>query len=299
MDLKKNTPINKFFLLFFSAILPLVFFSSSLKPWGQNNIPIKYFRSFLFSIQYSIEIVQNNIKEKYNKYIFFINTAEENKKLKRELSILKVRNLSYQNQIKEFRRLKKIITFTDAFNEEEMIVAKVISHQQRLSFQSIRIAKTAKQEISLGMPVLSPNGIVGRILNVGKYHADIQILTDNNFYIDSVVERTKVRGLSQGTINEQCKLILHRRADIKIGDHIVTAGLTGSFPKDISIGNVIKISSGFDEISQLITIQPTVDFSTLEEVIILQRHDPYLEKIKGTLGQDWNKNFTEYFKRPS
>ena len=299
MDLKKNTPINKFFLLFFSAILPLVFFSSSLKPWGQNNIPIKYFRSFLFSIQYSIEIVQNNIKEKYNKYIFFINTAEENKKLKRELSILKVRNLSYQNQIKEFRRLKKIITFTDAFNEEEMIVAKVISHQQRLSFQSIRIAKTAKQEISLGMPVLSPNGIVGRILNVGKYHADIQILTDNNFYIDSVVKRTKVRGLSQGTINEQCKLILHRRADIKIGDHIVTAGLTGSFPKDISIGNVIKISSGFDEISQLITIQPTVDFSTLEEVIILQRHDPYLEKIKGTLGQDWNKNFTEYFKRPS
>ena len=141
-----------------------------------------------------------------------------------------------------------------------MIVAKVISHQQRLSFQSIRIAKTAKHEISLGMPVLSPNGIVGRILNVGKYHADIQILTDNNFYIDSVVERTKVRGLSQGTINEQCKLILHRRADIKIGDHIVTAGLTGSFPKDISIGNVIKISSGFDEISQLITIQPTVDF---------------------------------------
>jgi rod shape-determining protein MreC len=299
MNIKKNTPINKFFLLFFSAILPLVFFSSSLNPWGQDNIPIKYFRSFLFSIQYSMEVAQNNIKENYNKYIFFVNTAEENKKLKRELSLLKVRNLSYQNQIKEFKRLKKIITFTDVFNEEEMIVAKVISHQRRFSFQSIRIAKTAQQKISLGMPVLSPNGIVGRVLNISKYHADIQILTDNNFYIDSVIERTKVRGLSQGTVNEQCKLILHRRADIKIGDHIVTAGLTGSFPKDLSIGSVVKISSGFDNISQLIIIQPTVDLSTLEEVIILQRRDSYLEKIKGTLDQHWNTNFIEYFKRPS
>ena len=53
------------------------------------------------------------------------------------------------------------------------------------------------------------------------------------------------------------------------------------------------------DISQLIIIQPTVDFSTLEEVIILQRRDSYLEKIKGTLDQHWNTNFTEYFKRPS
>ena len=274
-------------VLLSALISPFIFFSSSMKPWSHSGwASTNLLQEILYPIESTWTHVTSGVSSAWNTYFSLSNAALENQELKKHLALLEVKMMDYQHQAQEVDRLRKLLGFSQKF-EKKMLVAEVLGNSTDSPFQSMRIARGHKDQARVGMPVVAAHGIVGRILRTGLHFSDIQLLVDANFNLDVIVERTRVRGVLNGLVDNRCRLKLHRRADIRIGDTIVTSGITGSFPKGLPVGRVIRISYETDNVSQVITIQPWVDYHRLEEVVVLKHSDQQIETIKETAGQEW------------
>ncbi len=137
------------------------------------------------------------------------------------------------------------------------------------------------------MPVVTPEGIVGKVIRTGTDYSDVQLLADTNFNIDILLQRTRVRGVLRGLSGTRCTLNLNQKAEVRIGDTLVSSGVVGSFPKGIPVGQVIRISYEADNVSQVITVDPWVDYRRVEEVFVIESEDRELAKLTETVGFDW------------
>jgi rod shape-determining protein MreC len=133
--------------------------------------------------------------------------------------------------------------------------------------------------IKVGMPVATPQGLVGRVTAVGTHWAKVLLVTDPSSSVNAVVQSTRATGLVQGEVgnlvtnNLIIKYVPQGEA-IKVGDLILTSGLGGRFPKRIVIGQVTEVRKNDIDLFQEATIRPTVDFTRLEFVLILKRFTP-------------------------
>jgi rod shape-determining protein MreC len=124
-----------------------------------------------------------------------------------------------------------------------------------------------------GMPVLSADGLVGQIRRAFSQYADVLLTADKTSAIDVVVQRNGARGMLKGTGSEDnytCTLEqLSRDDDVKPGDVIVTSGLGQRFPASILVGHVKDVVKREFGLYQEATVVPAVEFSRLEEVLVL------------------------------
>ena len=133
--------------------------------------------------------------------------------------------------------------------------------------------------VKVGMPVATPQGLVGRVMQVGAHWAKVLLIADPSSSVNAVVQSTRATGMVQGEIgnlvtnNLIIKYVPQGEA-IKVGDLILTSGLGGSFPKRIVIGEVTEVQKNDIDLFQEATIRPTVDFTRLEFVLILKKFTP-------------------------
>ena len=120
------------------------------------------------------------------------------------------------------------------------------------------------------MPVVSPDGIVGQIVTASYEYAKVMLMTDRSSAIDALVQRNRARGIVEGETDETClfKYVV-RKAELEIGDVVVSSGLDGIFPKGLRIGAVSNISKVESSIFQEVKVTPFVDFGRLEEVLVI------------------------------
>ncbi|MEK6580535.1 MAG: rod shape-determining protein MreC, partial [Bdellovibrionota bacterium] len=129
-------------------------------------------------------------------------------------------------------------------------------------------------------------GTVGRILRTTRNSADIVTVLDMLSAVDAIVERSRARGIVEGLTDEICVLRYTLRTDdVQLGDILITSGLGGIFPKGIPIGVVSKVNRKAFGITQEIEIHPNVDFTKLEEVLVVTnlKDDPLAELAHGDL----------------
>ena len=257
-----------------------------MQPWRKTSASALVLQEVIFPIEYAWHKLSQSISSTWSTYFNLVDAAKKNANLEHKLAILQTQIMDYDHQVQEVTRLRKLLGFSHQY-KKNMMVAEVVGISTNSPFQGMRIAKGKWDQIKVGMPVIAAHGIVGRVLRTGLKFSDVQLLVDANFNLDVIIERTRVRGVLHGLADSRCRLKLHRRADIRIGDTIVTSGITGSFPKGLPIGRVMRISYESDNVSQLITIQPWVEYHGLEEVVILDHTDQEIETIKETAGKDW------------
>ncbi len=206
---------------------------------------------------------------------------------------MKSRLLSYDEQLLENERLRGLLDFSKK-SERRLLAAEVIGHNTFGQFESLRIARGRHHGVNVGMPVVTADGVVGKIIRTGEFFSDVQLLVDSDFHLDVLLQRTRIRGVISGSERVECNLNLHRRVEIRIGDTIITSGIVGGFPKGLPVGKVKRISYDAENVAQHITIEPWIDHNRLEEVTIIFSPDPEVEKIVAAAGEDWiNKNVDE------
>lgn len=272
-------------VLIASLLSPLVLLSSNKSPWSRPGGLAMMTQELLFPFELAWHSSLDFVAETWEHYILLTETAKENTRLHSELTLLKTKLLDYDDKLQEISRLRKLVGFVQ-HRHPDYIVAEVISTTARPSFQSIRISKGEWDGVKIGMPVITGSGVVGRIIRVGKKFSDVHLLIDPNFTIDVLLQRNRVRGVLKGH-EHHAILKMNRRAEIKIGDTFISSGIIGGFPKGLPVGRVIRIAYEADNISQTVTIEPWVDFDRIEEVVILNQHDPQLQKISETAGKEW------------
>jgi rod shape-determining protein MreC len=123
------------------------------------------------------------------------------------------------------------------------------------------------------MPVIGLDGVVGTVLRVAGEKVDVELTIDSGFGVDVMVERTGARGFVRGVGDRSHNLVrveyVQRTDEVEVGDLVVTSGFGCRFPKGIPVARVKKVEKRNFGIYQAVEAEPTVDFSRLEEVLVI------------------------------
>ncbi|HVZ70813.1 MAG TPA: rod shape-determining protein MreC [Polyangia bacterium] len=197
--------------------------------------------------------------------------AKENAQLRAEAAQLR-------HVAEESARYQRLLGLRDQ-TPAETIAARIISIDASPYFRVARVElDRGDGVVKRGMPVLTPDGVVGRIGHVSGETSDILLLVDPRSAIDVVVPRTGGRGILRGKSGEngyRCSIeYLTRGAAVQAGDQVVTSGLGGAFPRDLPVGHVTSVSSSAVGLFQEVEVTPDIDFARLSEVLVVAAPPP-------------------------
>ncbi len=205
---------------------------------------------------------------------FFIldlsNARGQNMILKNELSGLKERLNDLRIIQVENERLRKIVGMPNR-KKFKSIVAYPVSTSSNNWEASIIIDKGTTSGIKNRMPVYDSDGLIGQVVNAAYFASQVQLITDNKSGVAAEIVGKKDKGLVQGTYDNKLEMTLVRKtAKIKVGDLVTTSGLGGVYPRGIFIGRVSSAKSPQMALYKEIEIESSVDFSNLNEVLVIK-----------------------------
>lgn len=158
-------------------------------------------------------------------------------------------------------------------------LARIIGQDPSNLVQFVIVDQGEAEGVKKGMPVVTPQGLVGRVTETGAHWAKVLLITNASSSVNAVVQSTRATGVVQGQVgnlstNELVIKFVPQGEAIKSGDLILTSGMGGTFPKRLVIGQVTEVRKHDIELFQEATIKPAVDFSRLEFVLILKKFTP-------------------------
>ena len=151
------------------------------------------------------------------------------------------------------------------------VAAQVIGRDTGNWYKTIILNKGASDGIQSDQGVITPAGVVGRIVKTTASTAVVLLVTDPNNAIAGLIQRTRDEGIVEGTTQGQARLkYIPLLSNARPGDHVVTSGLVGGFPRGIPIGTIIRIDKEEEALFQSAELSPEVDPNRVEEVLVIR-----------------------------
>jgi rod shape-determining protein MreC len=213
------------------------------------------------------------ISNVWGDYIYLVDVKEDNTRLSSQNARLQERVRKLEALEEENRRLHRLLDLKQSL-KTEVVSAQVIGKNTNEFFRVARVTLDRDaREVGANLPVLSQDGVVGTTLKTAGDTVDVRLVADAGSSVDVVVQRTGARGFVRGTGDESkysCSVQYVERTDeVEVGDLLVTSGVGRRFPKGIPVATVTQVVRRDFGIYQQVTATPTVDFSRVEEVLIL------------------------------
>lgn len=198
-----------------------------------------------------------------------------NSQLEAEVARLQSQIIELQQQNSEMQVLSALLDFARTHSENEYITAAVIGRDISPFLHYIIINRGSDDGLRRGMPVVSSQGLVGRVAAVTADGARVQLITDPDTAINVRIQPSGAEALLQGSITGDITVeAIPQDASIQTGDLVLTSGLGGNFPPDILIGQISGVRQRPVELFQSATVEPVVDFSQLEIVLVIVNFTP-------------------------
>ena len=250
-------------------LIPLFNLSSQLKSARELKWYDKVVLWAVNPFQKAITFGFNGVIDLGNHYLFLIGTRKENEKLLSENKGL-VETINNMREINiENERLRTLLAFKKKYLPSA-VLAEVIARDTTSEYQTIRINKGLDVGLSRRMPVMTPSGVVGQLIQVWQHYSDVLLVTDHSHAIDVAIQRSRARGVLKGGVDLSCELhYLTRTDDVVVGDVVVSSGIEGIFPKGILVGRVMEIEKKKTGVTRRVKVAPTVNLSKLEEVFVI------------------------------
>jgi len=215
----------------------------------------------------------DSVKRLWFGYFYLVGAREENVELKRRLKEYDQKEVRYQEALLLARRLEALL---DLKTQLALPVtgARVVAYDPSQWSRCVIIDVGKDEGATLGLPVLSGKGIVGRVVETYPHYAKVMLIVDRNSGADAMVQRTRVRGILQGKGGNRCSLeYVPKNADVEMGDLILASGLGGIYPAGQVFGRVTHVDKKTHGPFQEIMVTPAGDLSALEEVLIIKTTD--------------------------
>ena len=259
-------------------LLTLVILTLSVRGEGELSTPGRIVIEILGPLQKGVMAVVGGVDGLAKRYVFLVETAEENLHLRQEVTELRQKLVLYEESHLANQRLRRLLEFKE-HSLLPLLAAEVVALDSSDWFKTVLLDKGSRDGVSRGMAVVNDQGVVGRVIEVSYNHCRVLLLIDRNSGIDALIQRSRTRGILKGSPLGPCRLefVIHN-ADVQLGDMIITSGLAGVFPKGMILGRVsrIKGSNGGEGMFQTIEVTPAVDFDRLEEAFIILKASPLL-----------------------
>jgi rod shape-determining protein MreC len=249
-----------------------------------SNGPMHRFQGYGSSATKPFQVVADRVaqpfKDGYGWIHGMLRAKAENKRLHNELENLRQLRARQKNAEAEVKRLEALLTYEHSagFPQDYLPVnTAVITPPSGAFEQTIVITAGQNRDIRVDDPVVVGDGLVGRISQVGPTTAKVTLVSDPSFAASARDLRTGAEGIVRHPATGSDVLILDDvKVDQKVraGDSIITSGwrrpdLSSLYPAQISIGLVTSVNQSDVDPNKQIQVEPSVDFSSLEAVVVL------------------------------
>jgi rod shape-determining protein MreC len=208
----------------------------------------------------------------WDRYVALRQAREEAWQLRQRVERLELERLRWEQIQAENQRLVRLLEFADASPARAFLGARVVGVQlDPKGLQLVTIDRGASDGVRRMMPVVTAQGVVGRVHGVTAGTADVLLLVDRNSAVAARVERSRARATVRGLGGpDLCRLDYALRADDLIeGDALVTSGTDGVFPRGLPLGKVTHLRRQPYGLYQTAEVAPAVDPAKLEEVLVV------------------------------
>lgn len=213
------------------------------------------------------------------RYLGNLRRAEaENEQLRQRVEQMEIELRNARETADENERLKGLLGLKED-DKYGVVAARVIARDPSLWFDTVTINRGRSSGVELNMPVVTPGGIVGRVVATSPWTAQVMLITDEKAAAGAVVGQLgesnalgSVKGLGEGGLVEM--RYVSGLEEVKTGDYVVTTGQDGIYPPGLNVGEVVEVKHGSATQPHVIHIKPSARLDELAEVAVLQYHPP-------------------------
>ena len=253
--------------------VPFFFLRASIRNPQDMNPVVSALSRVGAPLEYMASAVARFVSGGVSQYVYLVDVKQDNNRLAYENARLTARVRELEQAQADNRRLRRLLGLRDTL-AHEMVSAVVVGKDTTEFFRVAHVTLDSPHvSIHPDMPVISLDGAVGTVQRVAGEKIDVQLTVDSGFGVDVVVERTGARGFVRGEGDRSRYLVrvewAERRDEVDVGDVLVTSGVGCRFPKGIPVARVKSVEKKKFGVYQSLVAEPTVDFSRLEEVLII------------------------------
>jgi len=221
-------------------------------------------------IQSGLARVNRGAVNVWSTYLDWKNVRAENRRLREENQQLRVDSLQVSETATENQRLRRLLALQERL-PLSTVSAEIIAREWGGWVRSLTVNRGRGDKVARLTAVISPEGLIGRVMEVRSGASVIQVLTDPTSTVGAHVVRTRTSGIVEGDPRGTMRLKYMARegGGIQVGDLVVTSGAGGVFPRGIPVGRVRAIDDRGSALFHYAVLTPVVDFARVDEVLLL------------------------------
>ena len=206
----------------------------------------------------------------WNHYIGLRHLGRENEQLHAEIDRLRLRNAELESRANEAGRLSGLLGFRDAHKEVPTLAARVIGASPDSGSHILFLNRGTRDGVARDMGVITPDGVVGKILAVYPDTSQLLLLSDKESGVGALLVGTRTQGPVRGNGDPMLEMeYVSNETPVSAGQAILTSGQDRIFPKDLPVGTVVAVKPGTHGPFQEIAVRPAAHLDQLEEVLVL------------------------------
>jgi len=208
----------------------------------------------------------------WRSYVYLRGVRQENRELKEQIEKLRLEQVRLNDDAEQARRLQLLLGFKEQFISKT-VAAQVIGSSGSEQSRAIYIDKGSDRGIDKDMPVITADGVVGKVLRVYGSTSQVLLINDQTSGVGVLLEKSRLQGVLRGT--PAGEVVLEKvMSDEQVlpGEKVLTSGGDQIFPKGLPVGVVTKVSPG-PELFLNIRVRPAANLSTLEEVLVITQQE--------------------------
>jgi rod shape-determining protein MreC len=216
--------------------------------------------------------LQNSTFNVWHNYLYLRGVRQENRDLKYEIERLRLNQVRLAEDAEQARRLQALLGFREQFISKTM-AAQVIGFSGSELSRAVYIDKGSKDGLERNMPVITADGIVGKVLRVYSSTSLVLLIDDQTSGVGAILEKSRLQGVLRGTPSGSVVLEkIMADEQVQPGEKVLTSGGDLIFPKGLPAGVVTSVSHGADSFLN-VHIHPAANLSKLEEVLVITQKD--------------------------
>jgi rod shape-determining protein MreC len=200
---------------------------------------------------------------------------QQNAEYVAEIARLQAQVIELQNKVAQTDTLAALVDFSRSNPTNTYKAAAVIGRDSSPFLRYVIINRGSNDGIRQGMPVVTNQGLVGRVDAVISGASRVQLITDPSSLVSVFLQNSEAEAIMKGSVSGKLTLeMLSQDAKVQAGDVVLTSGLGGEYPPDLLIGQVGNVRKRESDLFQEATVQPVVDFTRLEIVLVIVNFRP-------------------------
>jgi rod shape-determining protein MreC len=213
--------------------------------------------------------LQSGVGNVWHNYIYLRGVRQQNRDLQDKIQQLQLEQVRLRQDAEQARRLQTLLGFKEQFIDQT-VAAQVIGSSGSEQSRTVYLDKGSNDGIKQGMPVISAEGVVGKIIQALPRSSQVLLISDQTSGVGTILEQSRLQGVLKGKASGEIVLDkVMAEEDVKVGERVLTSGGDQIFPKGLPVGTVGEVKRGGEFLQ--VTVKPATPLNHLEEVLVITK----------------------------